>query len=107
MVKIGQSFPQRSAQHVSESASAKLLRACLPATWLIRELTERDYGIDVLIEIITNGQMAGNMVAGQVKAIKKVTFKNSEEKKFKGLSLSTYKLPARAANSKLSVCLLA
>src|ERR1700730_6685502 len=66
MVKIGQSFPQRSAQHVSESASAKLLRACLPATWLIRELTERDYGIDVLIEIITNGQMAGNMVAGQV-----------------------------------------
>ncbi|HEJ8085493.1 TPA: DUF4365 domain-containing protein [Serratia marcescens] len=41
----------RTIQHVIDTRSIKRILNILPDHWVIRELTERDYGIDLLIEI--------------------------------------------------------
>ncbi len=44
-------LPIRADTHITESESRKVLAAKAPKTWLIRELNERDYGVDAYIEI--------------------------------------------------------
>jgi hypothetical protein len=84
-------FPKRVKQHISETKSAQLLRGNLPRDWIVRELSERDYGLDVLIEITDKGRVTGNMVAGQLKATESFQFpKRKEQKNFRGIRLSTY-----------------
>lgn len=41
----------RTYQHVVDTRSIKRLLSLLPDHWVIRELTERDYGIDLIVEI--------------------------------------------------------
>ncbi|MFU0887770.1 DUF4365 domain-containing protein [Kluyvera sichuanensis] len=41
----------RTVQHIIDTRSIKRVLNILPDHWVIRELTERDYGIDLLIEI--------------------------------------------------------
>ena len=45
-------FPKRALTHISESASWKILQNCLPPEWIIRDVTERDYGVDCYLEIV-------------------------------------------------------
>jgi hypothetical protein len=47
-------FPQRSQQHISETKSFKIFSSKIPDNWLVREITERDYGVDCYIEIVNN-----------------------------------------------------
>jgi hypothetical protein len=44
-------LPNRADTHITESASRTVLADKAPKTWIIRELTERDYGVDAYIEI--------------------------------------------------------
>ncbi len=41
----------RTYQHVVDTRSIKRVLSLLPDYWVIRELTERDYGIDLIVEI--------------------------------------------------------
>lgn len=79
----------RAKQHESETSSASLLRRHLPANWLIRDLTERDYGIDVLMEIVADGRMTGNVIVAQVKSLASFPVKRAE-RAYRKLERSTY-----------------
>ncbi len=61
-------YPQRDPAHILESASAKALAACLPDEWIVRHVTERDYGLDCIVEIVgVDRAVKGDMVAIQLK----------------------------------------
>lgn len=61
-------FPKRTEEHIKESDSWKVLEAKTPPHWIIREVTERDYGIDAYIELVTlNGEVTGNLFSIQLK----------------------------------------
>lgn len=66
-------FPKRAATHIAESASWKILQNALPAEWIIREVTERDYGVDCYVEIVgQNKQVTGNLCSIQLKSSKSI-----------------------------------
>ncbi len=61
-------FPKRTDSHVTESASWKILQKSLPEEWVIREVTERDYGIDCYVEIVQKDrQVTGDLCSIQLK----------------------------------------
>ncbi|CAD7564330.1 hypothetical protein CIP106467_4461 [Citrobacter europaeus] len=70
-------FPKRIKTHISEKSSLDLVSKSLPKEWIIREMTERDYGIDLYVEIVKgNGLVTGDLVALQVKTTEKIHFSN-------------------------------
>lgn len=50
----------RTVQHIIDTRSIKRVLNILPDHWVIRELTERDYGIDLLIEIFEKNDVKNN-----------------------------------------------
>lgn len=74
------SYPIRSSSHVTETASFKRLEQCLPPEWIVRYLSERDYGLDLLIEpvAINNSVVKGDMFAIQLKGTESLKWNNSE-----------------------------
>ena len=53
-------FPRRTPEHITESESWKVLEQKTPAMWILREVTERDYGIDAYIELVSaKGEVTG------------------------------------------------
>ena len=82
-------FPTRAPEHVSESSSLKIVRNSLPALWVVRDISERDYGIDLYVEMVHHdAKLRGNMLALQVKSKKKVVFSNAEHQ-LSGIKRST------------------
>lgn len=66
-------FPQRDITHIIERQALEILTQQLPEEWIIREMTERDYGIDLYIEIIKEDKkVTGDLIAIQVKGKKKI-----------------------------------
>ena len=63
-------FPKRSEQHITETESINILRNTLPHGWMVRELSEEDYGIDGIIEICDEGEVQGKVFAIQLKGHK-------------------------------------
>lgn len=63
-------FPKRSEQHITETDSITILRNILPHGWMVRELSEEDYGIDGIIEICDEGKVQGKVFAIQLKGHK-------------------------------------
>ena len=62
-------LPIRDTNHVSESRSFTLVRNSLPETWILREVTERDYGIDCYVEIVHDDKkVAGRLCSLQIKS---------------------------------------
>lgn len=45
----------RTQTHIIDSKAVKAVMASLPDHWVVRELTERDYGIDLMVEIFSPG----------------------------------------------------
>lgn len=45
----------RTQTHIVDSRAIKAVVAQLPHHWVVRELTERDYGIDLMVEIFAPG----------------------------------------------------
>lgn len=61
-------LPKRPKQHIIESASFKVFSMHVPNEWIVREVTERDYGIDCYLELVTpEGDLTGNLVSVQLK----------------------------------------
>ncbi|CTZ96588.1 hypothetical protein DN792_25290 [Escherichia coli] len=53
-------FPKRDNNHIIETFSYKVFSNSIPNQWIIRDLTKRDYGTDVLIEYVTDsGDVTG------------------------------------------------
>lgn len=72
-------LPKRVNQHVSEKRSLTIIKDSLPESWVIREISERDYGVDLYVEIVENdGLLRGDMAAIQLKSTKEIKFKCGE-----------------------------
>lgn len=50
----------RTYQHIIDTKAVKKVINALPDHWVVRELTERDYGIDLLVEIFEMSGTDGN-----------------------------------------------
>ena len=62
-----QRYPSRDENHVKETASIKAFERCIPDKWLVRHVTERDYGVDCLVEIVVGDAVNGCLAAMQLK----------------------------------------
>ena len=89
-------FPNRTPGHIFESASFQRLANCLPDAWILRHVSERDYGIDCLIEPVSeeNLDVKGELMAIQIKSRDSIGWReedNSTPKKatFSGIGIST------------------
>ena len=69
-------LPSRPATHLTEAASWRLLQSLAPETWIVREVTERDYGIDAYIEITSDaGEITGDLISVQLKGTESLNWK--------------------------------
>ncbi|MDW9775757.1 DUF4365 domain-containing protein [Sinorhizobium meliloti] len=69
-------LPSRPATHLTEAASWRLLQSLAPETWIVREVTERDYGIDAYIEITSAaGEITGDLISVQLKGTDSIEWK--------------------------------
>jgi hypothetical protein len=75
-------FPKRIATHITETASFKIFSKIIPDEWIIREITERDYGIDCYIEICENGFVTGKMLSVQLKAEKEILIHRDNDEEY-------------------------
>ncbi|MBA7704941.1 hypothetical protein ES703_113764 [subsurface metagenome] len=87
-------FPKRLDTHIKESASWKILENKVPAEWVIREVSERDYGIDCYIELVNkDNEVTGDLLSGQLKGTKKIKWKAKgkevREATFSGIKIET------------------
>jgi hypothetical protein len=72
-------FPERSDSHVTEAESWRLLQALAPKEWIVREVSERDYGIDAYIELTSEaGQITGQLMSVQLKGVQAIDWRPSE-----------------------------
>lgn len=73
-------YPKRPDEHVIETASWRVLRAVAPPEWIVRELSERDYGIDAYIEFVsTESNVTGRIISVQLKGTTSISWKRSAE----------------------------
>lgn len=83
-------FPKRIKNHVKETLSFKILQNSLPDKWVVRELTERDYGIDCYIEPVNDdNQIIGELISIQLKATESIQWSKDGEYKFHNIKIST------------------
>lgn len=62
-------LPKRVAQHVSETASYKLFSFKVPSKWIVRDVSERDYGIDCYLELVNEkDELSGDLTLIQLKS---------------------------------------
>ena len=72
-------YPKRIDQHVTETKTFKMFSNIIPDEWIIREMTERDYGIDCYIEICEKGCLTGKMLSVQLKGEKEIKTHNKDD----------------------------
>ncbi len=85
-------FPKRPIEHVKQSASWKIFQNSIPPLWIIREVTERDYGIDSYIEIVSpEGKVTGDLCSIQLKGIGNIDWKEDPTSKGRKYRLSGIK----------------
>lgn len=87
-------YPKRAQSHVTETASFKRLEACVPNDWIVRHASERDYGIDALIEPVSGVDrfVKGDLMAIQVKGTESLRWKegaNGAGTMFSGIEVAT------------------
>jgi hypothetical protein len=87
-------FPTRAESHVAETASFKRLERAIPDHWIVRYASERDYGVDCLIEPVVEpgGPVTGALLAIQMKSIDEIAWNGSSddaEAMFSGTKVET------------------
>ncbi|MCG7491723.1 DUF4365 domain-containing protein [Vibrio sp. Of14-4] len=76
-------LPNRDNNHIRETISYKVFTKSIPSHWIIRDLTERDYGTDVLIEYVTDsGAVTGKLALVQLKYVTDIKFTKKGEFKY-------------------------
>lgn len=66
-------LPKRVPQHISETTSYKIFSNSIPDNWIIRGVTERDYGIDFYLELVNNkNELTGDLILIQLKSKKEI-----------------------------------
>lgn len=69
-------FPKRTDSHIAETKSWRLLTVLAPDEWILREVSERDYGVDAYIEIATeSGDITGDLISVQLKSTENIEWK--------------------------------
>jgi Domain of unknown function (DUF4365) len=83
-------LPKRTAQHTSETASYKILASKIPHSWILRDVTERDYGIDCYLELTNNqDELTGELALLQVKSLQSIPWTKNEDFTLTGIKIST------------------
>ncbi|MFC3157139.1 protein of unknown function [Chryseobacterium arachidis] len=83
-------FPQRDLTHIIERQALEILTQQLPKEWIVREMTERDYGVDLYVEIIREDKkVTGDLIAIQVKGKEKLKIDADGKFKFYTIKKST------------------
>lgn len=81
-------LPKRAPEHIMETESWKILQASTPSQWIIREVSERDYGIDCYLELVgQDGYVSGDLVSLQLKSTRSIDW---TEEKGEGLTATAY-----------------
>ncbi len=83
-------YPIRGETHSIERKAIDILSYNLPNEWILREITERDYGVDLYLEIVgKDKKVTGKLIALQVKGMKKIQFNSSGKYTFSGIKRQT------------------
>lgn len=83
-------LPKRVQNHITETASYKIFSRCIPDHWIIRDITERDYGIDCYIELVTaNNEVTGELISIQLKGTQSIDWTNEDTHSFYGVKIPT------------------
>ncbi len=88
-------YPQRPSTHIKETDSWKILQNSVPSEWLLRGVTERDYGIDCYLEMVgRDGSVRGDLISIQLKGAESLDWKqnnkqNRQEATFSGVKIET------------------
>lgn len=83
-------LPKRPKQHILETASYKLFASKIPDEWIIRDITERDYGIDCYLELVNeNNELSGDLALIQLKSKDKIDWNDKDTFTHYGVDIST------------------
>lgn len=87
-------LPERPKNHILETSSFKIFERWIPDLWIIRQVTERDYGIDAYIELVNaKNEVTGDLISVQLKGTEKCSFKKDKNGEisatFPGVEIST------------------
>lgn len=83
-------MPQRVPQHISETASFKLFSEKIPDKWIIREVTERDYGVDCYLEIVNDdNSLTGDLAIIQLKSMQSIPWTKNDTYLLADVKIST------------------
>ncbi len=83
-------LPERVANHITETKSFKIFSNNIPDEWVIREVTERDYGVDCYIEMVNEeNQLTGELISIQLKGTNDLTWTQNGTHSFYEVKIST------------------
>ena len=88
-------YPKRPSKHIKETESWKILQNSVPSEWIVRGVSERDYGVDCYIEMVGNdGSVKGDLLSVQLKGTELLDWKhndrqNRDEARFSGIKMET------------------
>lgn len=88
-------YPKRPSTHIKETDSWKILQNSVPSEWLLRGVTEQDYGVDCYLEMVgRDGAVRGDLISIQLKGTDSLDWKQNEklkrkEAKFSGVKIET------------------
>jgi hypothetical protein len=83
-------LPKRVSQHISETASFKLFSSKIPNNWIIRDVTERDYGIDCYLELVNDkNELTGDLALVQLKSRESIPWTKDQNYILTGIDIAT------------------
>lgn len=72
-------LPKRAENHIRETSGYKVLESKIPSDWIIRDVTERDYGIDCYIELVNSDKrLTGEIAFIQMKSTDSICWRKSD-----------------------------
>ncbi|MEL7635524.1 hypothetical protein SPX_38340 [Sporomusa paucivorans] len=76
------SLVMRPEQHETDTVARRLVPQAFPASWEHRELTGRDYGIDMVVELFSSARPTGSFLSLQIKGTTHTIEEDVSELKF-------------------------
>lgn len=69
-------LPKRADTHVMETKSVRIMHSLAPDDWILRDVSERDYGIDFYIELSNKAdEITGDLLSIQLKSEEKIEWR--------------------------------